>query len=310
MNTIEGLESLWVEKYRPQNLDDIILSDFNRKKFQEYKEEGEIPHLMFLGVRGIGKTSLAKIIVSDVLGSQHLYVNASDANGVDVVRNEITQFCRTKSLDGGIKVVILDEFDGMSAEAQRALRNTMEAYMKTSRFVLTANIKHKVIGPIRSRCQSYDLTPSKEEFLKRCIEILDNENVNYTEKDVKSITNGLYPDIRGAINELDRCVLDGKLYASLAGEISKVAAGVLQIVKTKKALQARKEIIQKEHLFSADYKELLRSMFNEAHKGDFTPNTKQRMLLVISEYLYRAEFVMDQEINFFTAMLQLETLFK
>jgi len=157
-----NFSNLWIEKYRPKTLDDIILSDDTRNFILSCKDKKEIPNLLFSGIQGIGKTSLAKIIVNDILACQYLYINASDENGIDTIRNKVVGFSKTKSLDGNLKVIILDEVDGISLEAQKALRNTMEEYSFNTRFILTGNYKHKIINALISRCQELNLTPPLE----------------------------------------------------------------------------------------------------------------------------------------------------
>jgi replication factor C small subunit len=122
--------NLWVEKWRPKTLSDFIISDKNKTIIDSFKDKKEIPNLLFTGTPGLGKTSLAKILVNDILDCQYLYINASDENGIDTIRNKVTGFAQTKSLDGKIKVIILDETDGLSIDAQRALRNTIEEFAK------------------------------------------------------------------------------------------------------------------------------------------------------------------------------------
>jgi DNA polymerase III delta prime subunit len=312
MNIVKDLESLWVEKYRPQKLKDIVLTEFNRTKFTEFINDGTIPHLLFVGIQGIGKTSMAKIFIEE-LQAQYLYINASDKNGVDVVRSEITSFSQTLSLDGGIKVVILDEFDGMSPDAQRALRNTMEEYMKHTRFIITANAKHKVIKPIQSRCQSFDLTPRKEDAIEYCLKILDNENINYDKALAEKLILNSYPDIRTAIGELERCTVDGTFQPQLSSSVDDFAINIFKVMEQGKVFQARKYIIQNEHKFFGDYQGLLKAIFNHIHYCEdtkFKPSTRQKCMLVVSEYMYRAAFVMDQEINFYSCLIQLEQTLK
>ena len=133
--------NLWVEKYRPKTIDEMVLSGENRAYFNTLKDE--VPNLLFVGTPGIGKTTIAKIIVQDILKCQYLYINASDENGIDTIRSKVCGFSQTKSLDGSIKIVILDEADGITIDGQRALRNTMEEYSSFTRFILTANYKHR-----------------------------------------------------------------------------------------------------------------------------------------------------------------------
>ncbi len=151
--------SLWVEKYRPRKLTEYVGNEHLVKKVGSYIKNDDIPHLLLYGKAGTGKTTLARIIVNDILGCNFLYINASDESGIDVIRHNITNFAQTKSFDGGIKVVILDEADGLTPQAQAALRNTMETYAKYCRFILTANYRHKIIPALQSRCQSLNLKP-------------------------------------------------------------------------------------------------------------------------------------------------------
>ena len=166
-------DKIWVEKYRPAKLNDLILDDKSLRIVSQFK--GEIPNLLFVGSPGTGKTTLARIIVNDILGCNYLYINASDESGIDTIRHNITNFAQTKSFDGGVKVVVLDEADGLTSQAQAALRNTMETYAKYCRFILTANYKHKIIPALQSRCQSLDLKPVIDQAVKRCYNILQQE---------------------------------------------------------------------------------------------------------------------------------------
>ena len=159
------LNSIWTEKYRPKTLNEMVLSPDNRNYFSSLK--GEVPNLLFIGTPGIGKTTIAKVIVQDILKCQYLYINASDENGIDTIRNKVNNFSQTKSFDGNIKIVILDECDGITIDGQRALRNTMEEYSAYTRFILTANYKHKIIPPIQSRAQCFDLNPVISDVVTR-----------------------------------------------------------------------------------------------------------------------------------------------
>ncbi len=173
-------DKIWVEKYRPAKLDDLILDEGSLRVVSQFKDE--IPNLLFVGSPGTGKTTLARIIVNDILGCNFLYINASDESGIDTIRHNITNFAQTKSFDGGVKVVVLDEADGLTSQAQAALRNTMETYAKYCRFILTANYKHKIIPALQSRCQSIDLKPEIKQAAKRCFNILKEEGVSVSDE--------------------------------------------------------------------------------------------------------------------------------
>ena len=196
-------DKIWVEKYRPQTLSDVILDKETLRVVEEYTNE--IPNLLFVGNPGTGKTTLARVIVNDILGCNYLYINASDESGIDTIRHNITNFAQTKSFDGGVKVVILDEADGLTSQAQAALRNTMETYAKYCRFILTANYKHKIIPALQSRCQSLTIKPVVELAVKRCYNILKDENVKVPEEQKKKFVQLVkrhFPDLRKTINEL------------------------------------------------------------------------------------------------------------
>jgi DNA polymerase III delta prime subunit len=298
-------ENLWIEKYRPRTLDDICLPDAIFIKFKEFTEASECPNLLFIGNAGIGKTSLAKIVVNDMLQCQYLYINASDENGIDTIRNKVVRFAQTKSLDGCIKVIILDEVDGLTLDAQRALRNTMEEYSGHCRFILTANYKHKVIPPLQSRTQSFDLSPALQQCFKRCKHILTEESVKHSDSDLTDIVQQYYPDLRKCINEIQKSVVGKVLTLSSTKGSAKFVSNLYKLLSPSTVLKLRVKIIENESLFNSDYQELLRDMFNHICDADIDSRKKQSHLLVVSEYLYRSSFVLDQEINFFSCLLML-----
>ncbi len=168
-------DGIWIEKYRPATFEKIILGPGTREKLEEYKNEGAIPNLLFCSSPGQGKTSLAKIIVNDLLDCQYLYINASDENGIETIRSKVVNFAQTKSIDGKVKAIILDEADFLSGQAQAALRNTMETYASLCRFILTANTKHKIIPAIQSRCTKLDISAPLRLAAVRCVEIVEAE---------------------------------------------------------------------------------------------------------------------------------------
>jgi DNA polymerase III delta prime subunit len=304
-------DSLWVEKYRPGTLDEMILTESTRSAFDKFKQQQEIPNILFIGNAGIGKTSLAKVIVKDILvETQYLYINASDENGIDTIRLAVTNFAKTRSLGSSLKVVILDEVDGLTIDAQRALRNTMEEYSGNTRFILTANYKHRVIQPLQSRSQSFDLTPPIKGCVNRVVQILKQENIKVSDDQkqlISQLIKTFYPDLRKTINELQKCCINGELKIS---SYEKHDDFIKQIFETLKqdSLQVRKLVIQHEQLFNNDYASLLKQMFD--YIVDILPSNPKtkKYLLVISEHLYRSAFVLDQEINFYSCCISLESI--
>lgn len=301
-------DNLWVEKYRPHTLEAIVLSDKNRAVFQQFEKKKEIPNLLFVGNAGIGKTSLAKILCKSILECQYLYINASDENGIDVIRTKVTNFAQTKSFDGSIKCIILDEVDGLTLDAQRALRNTMEEYAILTRFILTANYAHRVIPALQSRCQSFDLSPPLKGAINQVYTILQREGIDIPSEDIpqfKDFVKSCYPDLRKCINEVQKSVIDGNIsFDSLIKVKDSFIEGICTIVKQGYTLKARKKVIENEHVFNGDYTELLRSLFNFIHDDNtLSDSVKSTQLIVVAEHLYRAAFVVDPEINFYSCLL-------
>lgn len=312
--------NLWVEKYRPTKLEEIVLTEENRKFFEDIKKKQEMPHLMFSGNPGTGKTTLAKIIVNDILDCQYLYINASDESGVETIRSKVMNFAQTKSIDGKIKAVILDECDGLSStsgsagrtSAQQALRNIMEEYAGNTRFILTCNYPYKVIPALHSRCQEFDLTPPFEECVKRCVVILNSENIkveNGNRKKLFDLIKSKYPDLRRVINTLQKNVINGELKITDISDENSFAKEVFnKIVSKQDPITIREFIIQNEISFGNDYHQLLKDMFEVIFKTQLDFNKKRLMLLAISNAMYQHQIVMDTEINAFACILQITEL--
>ena len=302
-------DNLWVEKYRPATLDGMQLLPSNRAVLDKFAKNKEIPNLLFVGNAGIGKTSLAKVICKNMLECQYLYINASDENGIDTIRTKVNNFAQIRSFDGNIKCIILDEVDGLTLDAQRALRNTMEEYAQLTRFILTANYKHRVIPPLQSRCQSFDLTPTVDMCIEQILLILSKEDVQVDDDCIEKLRKFIKtcaPDLRKCINEIQKSVLDGRLvFDNLNSIKSSFIDGIYNIVDKGYVLKARKKVIESEHVFNGDYTELLRSLFNYIHDANIPDTKKAQQLIVVSEHLYRASFVIDPEINFYSCLLEL-----
>ena len=302
-------DKIWVEKYRPAKLEDVILDERTLNIVKEFKDE--IPNLLFVGNPGTGKTTLARVIVNDILKCNYLYINASDESGIDTIRHNITNFAQTKSFDGGVKVVILDEADGLTAQAQAALRNTMETFAKYCRFILTANYKHKIIPALQSRCQALDIKPAVELAVKRCYHILKNENVKVSdEQKIKFIqlVKRHFPDLRKAINELQKNVIDSELCIANINSDSELLETIYKKVASKNSLEARRYLIENEDRFQGDYDTLLSNYLNFIYTANIVDLKKKEMIAIIADHLYKSAFVVDKEINAFACLVNLESV--
>lgn len=305
-------DSLWIEKYRPKTLNDIILNDENRLFFSSINTD--TPHIMLWGGPGTGKTTLAKIIVNDILKCQYLYINASDENGVDTIRNKVISFSQTKSFDGNKKIVILDESDGLTNEGQRILRNVMEEYAEQTRFVLTANYFNKIIEPIRSRCVLFNLKPDLEDSIKRCFSILEKENVEISDElkpQILEFIKKRHPDLRRTINDLQKFSIDKNLNIDKKINSNALAIQIFKGILSKNSvLELRKIIIENETVFDSDYQSLLKEFFEIIYNSKLDEKKKKLLLLEVGEYMYRDNFVLDHEINFFCCLTAIENVLK
>lgn len=305
---MSNFDHLWIECFRPQTLDDIVLSKDDRIFFESLSEKKEIPHLLFAGVQGTGKTSLSRILVNDILDCQYLYINASDENGIDTVRDKIVGFAKTKALDGKLKVVLLDESDSVSLEGQKALRNVMEEYAANTRFILTCNYLHKIIPPIQSRCQIVNLIPPVEGVVQRVVTILKEKGITIPPDQKNVLLQHIkkhLPDLRRIINDIQKFSASGTL--NIKNEVSTdFAKLIFTDIKDKKDIcSIRKYIIENEKLFSNDYRQLLKELFEVVFNSDLSSVTKSSCLLVISDSLYQDAIVVDKEINCFSALIRL-----
>ena len=299
------ISDIWCEKYRPNTLNEIILDKSTKTYFNKVQVEQNIPNVLFVGKPGIGKTSLAKIIVNDILKCQYLYINASDENGIDTIRTKVLNFAQTKSLFGQIKVIILDECDGLSIDAQKALRNSIEEYHDLTRFVLTANYKHKIIPALQSRCQVFDISYDKNEYLTKLISIVKAEELKINKEDFTKIIDNCYPDFRKGINALQKYYLSGGKENS--SNITKdFFDGLIGLLKQKKYSLIRKQIIENEALFNNDYDELFKRLFDFMYISDIPEERKRDCLITVSKYFYQNSQCIDQEINFYSCILDLQ----
>ncbi len=297
---------LWVERYRPSTMETYIGNEHLKSKVSIYLESGDLPHLLLFGKAGGGKTTLAKILVKNI-ECDYLYVNASDENNVDTVRNKVKQFASTVGFKD-MKVIILDECDYITPNAQAALRNLMETFSKHCRFILTCNYVERIIDPIQSRCQSFQIIPpSKKEVAVHLSNILKNENVTFKVDDIATIINGGYPDIRKVINTSQRQVVKGELKLD-AQEIilSDYKLKLLKVLQTKS--KTRKEIFTEIRQILADAKvtdfaDFFRLLYDEVDtygKGHIA-----ECILIIARYESSDTHVVDKEINAMAMLIEL-----
>jgi len=298
------ISDIWCEKYRPSTLDEIVLDKNTRTYFNKVQSEKNIPNVLFVGKPGIGKTSLAKIIVKDILKCQYLYINASDENGIDTIRTKVLNFAQTQSLFGNIKVIVLDECDGLSIDAQKALRNSIEEYHDLTRFILTANYKHKIIPALQSRCQIFDINYDKNDYITKLISIVKSEKVKINKQQFTTIVNSCYPDFRKGINTLQQYFLsDGK--DDNVFNVKDFFDGLHDLLTHKKYVLIRKHIIQNEGLFNNDYDELFKRLFDYMYTVEMDIEKKRDCLITVSKYFYQNSQCIDQEINFYSCILDL-----
>jgi len=297
--------TLWVEKYRPDTLEGYVGNEHILEKVRIYIQNEDVPHLLLYGQAGTGKTTLAKIITNQI-DCDVMYINASDENNVDTVRDKIRGFASSMGFRKW-KVIILDESDYLTPNAQAALRNLMETFSKTTRFILTCNYVEKIIDPIQSRCQTFGITPpSKKEVAIRLKEILDLEGVTYEMPDLATLVNSGYPDIRRVLNAAQRQVVNGNLKIDKASTIqANYMDEVLEILKSnsnlKDSFRNVRQIIADSKV--KDFTPFYRFLYDNV--DEYASGKAGNIILKIAEAQYQDASVVDKEINVMAMMLQI-----
>ena len=300
--------SLWVEKYRPRTLDEYVGNDHLKEKVSDYLKSGEVPHLLFFGKAGTGKTTLAKLIVNSI-NCDHIIINASDENNVDTVRNKVKNFASTIGFKDS-KIVILDEFDYMTPNAQAILRNLMETFSKHCRFILTCNYVEKVISPIRSRTQEFQIVPpTKKDVAVQISQILSKESIRFEPKDLVPIIDSGYPDIRKIINTCQLNSSKGVLKIDTNSVTdSDIKSKVVEILKSNDAKPNKWKNIRQAVADSRvqDFSELYSYLYEKV--DEYGSGNTSNIILILSESQHKDALVVDKEITFMSCIIQIVAL--
>ncbi len=310
MNLVDNNEFLFVEKYRPTQIDDIILPSNLHETFKDIVETGEIPNLLLTGSAGVGKTTVAKALCRE-LGADYIVINGSDEGRlIDTLRTKIKNFASTTSLTGGAKVVILDEADYISAESvQPALRGFIEEFSSNCRFIFTCNFKNRIITPLHSRCTVIDFKIPNDEkprlasvFLARLFEICHNEDITYDPKVLQELIMKFFPDFRRCLNEVQRYGIGGHIDTGLLATIAEEKiAPLINMIRDKKWSDMRKWVGENS---DNDLSVMYRKMFN-ALEDKLEPASIPACVLIIADYQYKSAFAADTEINFVACLTEI-----
>jgi replication factor C small subunit len=295
--------TLWTELYRPITLEGYIGNDDFKNNLITWIEKNDIPHLLFYGPAGGGKTTAAKLIVNNI-NCDYIYINCSDENGIDTIRDKVKSFASAATFKPQ-KVVIMDEADFLTLNAQAALRNIIETFSLTTRFIFTCNFVERIIDPIQSRTVVFELTPpSMKEVAIKCCQILENEGIKYSKSDVANIVKQTYPDIRKSLNLLQSSIKDDNLQQSR--EITNFKQTSDKIIELLKGQNIKNFTIIRQLVMDSnirDYNELYRVLFERA--DEFTNSAIAT--LIIADYQYKSIMSIDKEITMMGCIAKLLT---
>ena len=301
---------LWVEKYRPKTIDDCILSDTIKGTLNDLVKEERVPNLMFTGPAGVGKTTVARAIC-DMTNSDYIIINGSDEGRmIDTLRTKMTQFCSTISLQGGRKVVIIDEADYMNPDSvQPAMRGFIEKFAENCSFIFTCNFKNRIIEPIHSRCAVVDFTLKKDEkpeiasqFLIRCGNILSEENIEHDKRVVIELINKHFPDFRRVINELQRYSTSGTIDSGILANIGEINLNELVVALREKNFPKMRQWVTSN--VDNDPASVFRKIYDKLYEV-LDKSSIPQAVLIIADYQYKSAFVADQEINLVACLIEL-----
>ena len=303
--------SLLVEKYRPSKLENYVGNENIKKSITKYLDQNDIQNLIFYGPAGTGKTTLAKIIVAN-LDCDHLYINASDERGIETIRDKVQGFASVASFKP-LKVVILDEADFLTIQAQASLRNIIETFSRTTRFIMTCNFVERIIDPLQSRCQVLKIVPpTKKDVAKHLNWILQQESITHDINDLVPLVNQYYPDLRKCINTIQLSTMDGgandlylKLDQSILVSSNYIDKVINELSKGNKvsSFNTIRQIIADANV--DDFDELFRALYDRS--SEYYKDKEGTAVLAINEHQYKANFRIDKEINI---MSLIQTLIK
>ena len=296
---------LLVEKYRPTNLDNYVGNESIKKSISNYIGQNDIQNLIFYGPAGTGKTTLAKLIVKNI-ECDHLYINASDERGIETIRDKVSGFASTMSFKP-LKVIILDEADFLTIQAQASLRNVIETFSRTTRFILTCNFIERIIDPLQSRCQTLKvIPPSKLDIVKHLKKVTDKEEIEVNVNDLAIVVNNNYPDVRKMLNTIQVSTTDNKLNLDTTALVSSnYIKEVLKELSKPNGKTASwstiRQIIANANV--KDFEELYRTLYENS--SEYAPGKEGMVAFHINEHSYQSNFRIDKEINCMALINQL-----
>jgi len=300
---------VWVEKYRPRTLSECILPQSILQTLEGIKSMSDTPNLLLAGKPGTGKTTVARALAAD-LGMDTLVINASDENGIDVLRTKLKEYASSMSLDGKRKMIILDEADYLNPQStQPALRSFMEEFSSTTVFVLTCNHSNRIIAPLHSRCSVVNFSIPKAEranmmaqFAKRSLEILDTEQITYDKALVLEVLRLYFPDFRRTLNELQRFSSTGTLQSEILAQISdKDILTLMKALSSANFVAVRKWISEHEDTDEAAFYRMLSESVPKYVKPDELPS----IILTMADYSYRSAFAADKSLNMLACLIEI-----
>jgi DNA polymerase III delta prime subunit len=306
---LQNVELLWVEKYRPKTIEDCILPENFKKTFQEYVTRKEIPNMILSGSAGVGKTTVARAMCEEI-ECDYIIVNGSDESGIDTLRVKIKGFASSVSLTGtGRKVIIIDEADYLTANAQAAFRGVIEEFSKNCSFIFTCNFKNRIIQPLHSRCAVIDFKLQNGQkakmasaFMKRVEQILKEEKVQYDLKVIAELITKFFPDYRRILNELQRYSVGGNIDVGILSNIADFKiTELVAFLKEKDFKSVRKWVAQNT---DNDTHRIMREIYDKLYDV-LNPSTIPMAVVLLGKYQYQAAFAADQEINLMAFLTEL-----